>query len=214
MAFNVVIGTKQGKCIQKEVSEEDSKGFIGKKIGETLKGELIGLTGYEFLITGGSDHAGFPMRKDIQGPGRKRILAVKGIGVKIKRKGSRQRKTVCGNTIHDKISQINLKVVKEGKTPLAVPKEEGKAEGKKEEKPAEKKEVKPEEKKEAPKEEKKPAEKKEESKKEEKPAEKKEAPKKEPEPKQEQKTVEKKEEAKAEPKKEEKKEAPKEEAKQ
>jgi small subunit ribosomal protein S6e len=133
VTFKVVIGTKNGKCIQKEVPEPDSKGFIGKKIGDAIKGELIGLTGYEFLITGGSDHAGFPMRKDIQGPGRKRILTIEGIGVKKRRKGQRQRKTVCGNTIHNNISQINLKITQEGKTPLAAPKAEG--EKKKEETP-------------------------------------------------------------------------------
>ncbi|MEK6868040.1 MAG: S6e family ribosomal protein, partial [Nanoarchaeota archaeon] len=32
--------------------------------------------------------------------------------------GSRQRKTVCGNIIHDKIMQLNLTIVKEGSTPL------------------------------------------------------------------------------------------------
>jgi small subunit ribosomal protein S6e len=144
VTFKVVIGTKDGKCIQKEVPEPDSKGFLGKKIGETIKGELIGLTGYEFSITGGSDHAGFPMRKDIQGPGRKRILTVEGIGVKKGRKGQRQRKTVCGNTIHNNISQINLKVTQEGKTPLAEPKKEGAQE--KQSSSAEKKEEKAKEK--------------------------------------------------------------------
>ncbi|MBN1644456.1 30S ribosomal protein S6e [Candidatus Woesearchaeota archaeon] len=133
VTFKLVIGTKGGKCLQKEVPEPDSKGFLGKKIGEAIKGELIGLTGYEFLITGGSDYAGFPMRKDITGPGRKRILAIQGIGLKSKRKGQRQRKTVCGNTIHNNISQINLKVTKEGPAPLEIPKKES-------EKPKEKKE--------------------------------------------------------------------------
>ncbi len=118
VGFKIVIGTKDGKCHQKEVAEADSKNLIGKKIGETIKGELIGLTGYEFLITGGTDSAGFPMRKDIAGSGRKRILAVAGVGLKKKAKGIRKRKTVCGNTIHIKISQINLKVLKEGKEKL------------------------------------------------------------------------------------------------
>lgn len=129
VTFKVVIGTKDGKCVQKEVGEPDSKNLLGRKIGETVKGEIMGLTGYEFVITGGSDYAGFPMRKDIQGQGRKRILAVQGIGMKRKRKGQRQRKTVCGNTIHTNISQINLKITQEGKTPLV----EAKAEEKKEE---------------------------------------------------------------------------------
>lgn len=134
VAFKVVIGTKDGKCVQKEVAEADAKNLIGKKVGDTIKGESISLTGYEFEITGGSDHAGFPMRKDISGAVRKRILAVKAVGLKKKAKGIRQRKTVCGNIIHAKISQINLKVLKEGKEPLAAPKEgEAKEEAPKEE---------------------------------------------------------------------------------
>jgi len=130
-AFKIVIGTKDGKCVQKEVAEADAKSLIGKKIGDTIKGEIIGLTGYEFLITGGSDYAGFPMRSDIAGPGRKKVLAVQGIGIKKKGEGQRQRKTVCGNTIHANTAQINVKVAVVGKTPIVAEPKEGKDEKKK-----------------------------------------------------------------------------------
>jgi len=181
--FKLVIGFKDGKCVQREAKEDTAKVLVGKKIGDKINGDDIGLAGYEFELTGGSDYCGFPMRKDVQGSARKRILAVKGIGLKKKGKGVRQRKTVCGNTVHAKISQVNLKVLKEGKEKLTVAKKEGEAEAPKAEaKPAEKKEEpkkeepkKEEPKKEAPKAEK-PAEKKEEpkpeEKKEEKPADK------------------------------------------
>ena len=121
VSFKLVIGTKEGKCLQKEISEADSNAFLGKKVGDKITGESIGLTGYEFEITGGSDYAGFPMRKDIPGVGRKKILAIEGVGLKKIAKGIRVRKTVCGNTIHPKISQINLKVIKAGSTPLPFP---------------------------------------------------------------------------------------------
>lgn len=132
VSFKIVIGTKDGKCFQREIAEPDSKNLIGKKIGDIVKGELFSLTGYEFEITGGTDSAGIPMRKDIPGPGRKKILAVKGVGLKKIAKGLRVRKTVCGNTIHPKTAQINLKVIKEGKEKLAPPeaKEEKKEEKK------------------------------------------------------------------------------------
>ena len=160
--FKLTIGDpKTGKCVQKTVSENAAKAFIGLKIGDTVKGESIDLTGYEFLITGGSDFCGFPMRKGIIGA-RKRILAKGGVGLR-KYRGIKIRKTVCGETINDKISQINLKVLKQGKAPLAAEAKEGeaapeaKAEAPKEAPKEEKKESpKPEEKKEeAPKEEKK-----------------------------------------------------------
>lgn len=129
VSFKLVFGLKGGRCIQKEVAEPAAKTLIGKQIGETIQGDTLGFTGYELEITGGSDYCGFPMRKDVQGFARKKILAVKGIGMKQKAPGIRQKKTVCGNTIHPKIAQINVKVLKEGAEPLAPP-----AEAKKEEK--------------------------------------------------------------------------------
>ena len=164
-AFKIVIGAKSGKCLQKELTEEESSGLIGKKVGDAFSGDSIGFAGYEFQITGGSDACGFPMRSDIDGPIRKRIFAVKGVGLKQKGKGIKIRKTVCGNTVHGKISQINLKVLKEGKEKLGAapeakegeaPAEEKKEAPKEEAKPKEApKEAPKEEPKEAPKEEKK-----------------------------------------------------------
>jgi small subunit ribosomal protein S6e len=116
--FKIVLSTKDGKSYQREVSENEADYFMGKAIGETVSGDNFGLLGYECVITGGSDNAGFPMRKDVTGTGRKKILAVSGIGVKKKRHGQRQRKTVSGNTISLITAQINLKVVKEGKEKL------------------------------------------------------------------------------------------------
>src|SRR3989344_8193826 len=122
--FKLVISSKEGKSYQQEIKEPDSKRFVGMKIVYTLKGESINMTGYEFQITGGSDYAGFPMRKDVPGAGRKRVYAVAGTGIHGWHKGMRQRKIVCGNTIHNRIVQINLKVLKEGAKKVG--KEEGK----------------------------------------------------------------------------------------
>ena len=108
---------KTGKCVQKVVGEAAAKGFMGMKIGDTVKGELMDLTGYEFSITGGSDHCGFPMRKGIQSP-RERVLIYKGVGFKGAGKGIRSRKTVCGEAVNDKTVQINLKITKQGKADI------------------------------------------------------------------------------------------------
>lgn len=132
VSFKLVIGTKDGKCVQKELQEPEATILVGKKLGDSLKGDDVGLAGYEFAITGGSDNCGFPMRKDVDGINRKKVFEVGGVGLKKKAKGSRQRKTVCGNTIHENITQINLKITKEGKEPLAKPKEESEGEEKKE----------------------------------------------------------------------------------
>jgi small subunit ribosomal protein S6e len=115
MAIKIIIGSK-GKS--KTVELTDVKSLMGKKIGDVFKGEIIDMTGYEFQITGASDNAGFPLRKDVDGPLRKKILAVQGIGLKKKAKGIKQRKTVTGNTISQSTAAVNVKVAKEGKQPL------------------------------------------------------------------------------------------------
>jgi small subunit ribosomal protein S6e len=153
-----IANPKTGKCVQKELKDPNSGNLIGKKIGEKIDGKTVGLEGYEFELTGGSDFCGFPMRKDVANVIRKRILAVEGVGIKKKAKGIKQRKTVCGNAIHEKIVQVNLKILKEGTEKLFEEKaKESKDKAKTEEKKADKpkEEAKPvEEKKEKPKEEK------------------------------------------------------------
>jgi small subunit ribosomal protein S6e len=133
--FNI---SQKGKSIQKELSEEESMTIRGKAIGEKISGDALGYAGYEFEITGGSDAAGMPMRADVPGDGRKRILAVEGIGVKAQRDGQRRRKLVAGRTIGENTSQVNVSVVKAGKQDLfAEPEPEAPAEESSEEAPKE-----------------------------------------------------------------------------
>ncbi len=166
--FKVVISNKEGKSVQRELTDPNSRNLVGKKISDIINGESIGLAGFEFQITGGSDYCGFPMRKDVQGMGRKRIFAVAGVGIRKIGKGIKQRKTVCGNTIHPRISQVNLKVLKEGKEKLFEAVGQVKKGVKKEEKEVEKKKKEMAREKKGKAEEKEEFEKKEEAKKEEK----------------------------------------------
>jgi small subunit ribosomal protein S6e len=134
-----------GKTFQKEVKDNLARPFVGLNIGETIKGDDIEIAGYEFQITGGSDYCGFPMRKGILGL-RKKIAIYGGVGFRGDSKGIRRRKTVCGHKIHERISQVNLKVIKQGSKKLSevfgVP-EEAKKEEAKEHKSDEKKHEKP-----------------------------------------------------------------------
>ena len=143
--FKVCINDpKTGKSYAREVKGEAAETFVGKIIGDKIAGEAIDLTGYEFEVTGGSDDSGFPMRKDVDTI-RKKIMAVEGVGIKKTSHGMRHRKTVSGNKIHPKISQINLKIIKYGKQKLGEEAKENMKEEKKgggEEKKEEKKEVK------------------------------------------------------------------------
>ena len=113
----VVNDVKNGKSYAKTIP--DGSDFIGKKIREKVEGGLLGLHGYELEITGGSDKAGFPMRGDIEGVGRKRPLMTSGAGVRINVKGMKKRKTVAGNTVTADTAQLNFKAVKYGKDSLA-----------------------------------------------------------------------------------------------
>jgi len=145
----VVSDPKTKKTYQKEVSQKES-GLLNRKIRDKVKGDFLGLSGYEIQITGGSDKQGFPMRPDIQGSARKKVLLTGRPGFHPKQKGERKRKSVRGNTISQEIAQVNAKIVKYGTKKLE------QIFGKKEEKPKEEKkpeEKKPEEKKEKAKEE-------------------------------------------------------------
>lgn len=125
MALRIVIGSKDGKTAQKELDVALAKTLFGKKIGDAIKGDLLGFAGYEFAITGGSDDCGFPMRKDVAGFSRKKLLFVEGVGLHKTAQGIRHRRTVVGNVVSPKTTQLNCKVTKEGKEPLALPKAEG-----------------------------------------------------------------------------------------
>lgn len=116
--FKIVISDpKSKKAYQKEI-EEKASGLLGKKIGEKFSGNSLGLTGYELVITGGSDKDGFPMRPDVDGQARKKILIHGPPGFHPKLKGQRRKKSVRGNTISLDVSQINTKVVSHGQKSL------------------------------------------------------------------------------------------------
>lgn len=109
--MQINIGTDDGKVHQIEAEPEN---FVTKKIGDTVNGETLGLTGYKLEITGGSDKSGFPMRKSIEGSERERVMIQDGSGIQTQEDGIRKRKSVRGNTVSTEIEQLNTKVVEEG----------------------------------------------------------------------------------------------------
>ena len=126
MAFKINIAGKAGKTWK---LESESQALIGKKLHDKITGNIISpdLAGYEFEITGASDKAGFTAMKDVEGVALKRVLLSyeKGMHKRPKKEGKKKRadytpsglrlrKTVRGNTISEKIVQINLKTLKEG----------------------------------------------------------------------------------------------------
>ncbi len=98
--------------------EKDLPSLIGLKIGDSFEGSILGLDGFKIQITGGSDKDGFPMRIDLPGPGRKKVLLSRPPGFHPLRKGMRKRKYVRGNQISQDIMQLNCKVI-EGEGDIA-----------------------------------------------------------------------------------------------
>ena len=124
--IKINVGTKSGKTFK---IESESLEIIGKSLGDKISGKEVSsdLDGYEFEIAGASDNAGFTAMQDVDGIGLKKVLLTYGKGMKKrprregkkkqlckKPKGLRLRKTVRGKIISDAITQVNLKILKDG----------------------------------------------------------------------------------------------------
>jgi small subunit ribosomal protein S6e len=114
MEFKVVVSDPEsGKSYQREVKDEKASRIAACKVGDVFDGVLVGLVGYTLKITGGSDKAGFPMKKGVQGMKRAMVLMEGGVGYKPKTV-VRVRKRVRGEKIAEDIVQINTAVTKKG----------------------------------------------------------------------------------------------------
>jgi small subunit ribosomal protein S6e len=127
MVFKINISEKSGKTYKLEA---EAPALIDKELNQTIQGKDISpdLEGYELEITGTSDNAGFTSMEEVDGIGLTKVLLTYGKGLHQKPKGEkkkgskpkglRMRKTVRGRIISPAISQINLKVLKEGSKKL------------------------------------------------------------------------------------------------
>jgi len=131
MVFKINLSNKQGKTFKLET---EAPALIGKELHDKINGKDVfpDLEGYELKITGASDKSGFTAMKEVEGVGLKKVLLSYEKGMKKRPrkegkkklsnknpKGLRLRKTVRGKIISDAISQINLKILKEGKKKLS-----------------------------------------------------------------------------------------------
>ena len=105
---------KTRKAYQKILTEDKSNALVGKTIGEEIDGIFLDLPGYRLKITGGSDESGVPMRGDIDGNYRRRLLMTNSVGFTPVKNGQRKRKLIRGRSLSSQISQINLKITEYG----------------------------------------------------------------------------------------------------
>ena len=103
------------------MKDADANPLLGLQIGTETDATIVGLKG-KLKITGGSDKSGVPMRSDIHGAARKRVLLSKGVGLQDVEFGQRVRKLMRGNIISEEIYQVNCKY--DGEIPVEAPSEE------------------------------------------------------------------------------------------
>lgn len=114
MVFKINVSHK-GRTFK---ADSDNESFIRMKIGDKIQGSLVSteLDGYELEITGTSDLSGFPgLKGHLGGQLRGLLLTKKDKGMNLTRpRGLRLKKTIRGEEISEKTSQINTKILREG----------------------------------------------------------------------------------------------------
>lgn len=105
---------KTGKSAQMEVHPDVAGLLVGKRIGDTIEGDVIGLPGYKLKIVGGADTSGFPMNRHVQGSAKVGIFR-NSIKKKVK---TVRRKTVVGGRISTDTAQINTFIMEYGSKPI------------------------------------------------------------------------------------------------
>jgi small subunit ribosomal protein S6e len=119
--FKVTISDIKGKSVSKELKDSDANPLLGLQLGNETDASIVGLSG-KLKLTGGSDKSGVPMRNDVHGSARKKVLLSKGVGLQDAETGQRKRKLMRGNTVSEEIYQVNCKF--DGELPVEGPTEE------------------------------------------------------------------------------------------
>ena len=118
--FKLTISDIKGKSVSKELKDSDANPLLGLQLGNETDASIVGLSG-KLKLTGGSDKSGVPMRNDIHGSARKKVLLSKGVGLQDAETGQRKRKLMRGNTVSEEIYQVNCKF--DGELPVEAPPE-------------------------------------------------------------------------------------------
>jgi small subunit ribosomal protein S6e len=116
--FKVIVSDPEtGTSKVVELEEARAVPFIGRKIGESIDGAVVDLPAHRLQIMGGSDRDGVPIRPNVHGGGRRKVVLSGGVGFNPQNKGQRRRKTVRGEVITDEIAQINTQIIQKPKKP-------------------------------------------------------------------------------------------------
>jgi small subunit ribosomal protein S6e len=107
-AFKVVVSdAKTGKSEVLEAKDSTAQLFMGRRLGDTVDLSAVGQN-YKVKLTGGSDKAGFPMRADVLGGGKRYVLMTEGVGFRHAAEGEKRKKLVRGSLVNDEVYQLNV----------------------------------------------------------------------------------------------------------
>ncbi|MGD2201072.1 MAG: 30S ribosomal protein S6e [Candidatus Bathyarchaeota archaeon] len=115
MPVLIISDPENGTSQRVELEDARMSPLIGRRIGEVMEGTIADLAGYKIELTGGTDASGIPMRSDVHGGAKARIVLSGGIGYKSKKKGERKRVVVRGNTVTADTTYLNFKIVEKPK---------------------------------------------------------------------------------------------------
>ena len=107
----LIVSDPNGTSQRVEIEDAQLRPLVGTRIGQVIDGSLAGMQGYKLKFTGGTDKDGVPMRPDVHGSARARIVLSGGVGYKPTDKGMQKRKVVRGNTVSAETSFLNFSVV-------------------------------------------------------------------------------------------------------
>ena len=111
MPLLIVSDPSTGKSQKVDIEDARMSPLVGKKIGEIIDGAVANMAGYKLKISGGTDKDGIPMRPDIHGSAKSRVILSGGVGYHPKAEGERRRKVIRGNTLSSESKFINLTIV-------------------------------------------------------------------------------------------------------
>ena len=115
----LIVSDPNGTSQRVEIEDAQLRPLVGTRIGMTIDGAIAGMQGYKLKLTGGTDKDGIPMRPDVHGSAKARIVLSGGVGYKPSVKGMKKRKVVRGNTVSQETTFLNFAVVEAPKKKAA-----------------------------------------------------------------------------------------------
>jgi small subunit ribosomal protein S6e len=134
MPVLIVSNPADGTSQKVELDDQQLRALYGTRIGQVVEGAVAGMQGYKIKLTGGTDKDGIPMRPDVHGSAKARVVLSGGVGYKPKNKGDKKRKVVRGNTVSTETTFLNFTIVEAPKGRKKAEKEPAEAEAPAEEK--------------------------------------------------------------------------------